>query len=155
CEDGNTQGCDGCSPTCRHEACGNGVIDCDEQCDAGLPDPPPATGCSARCTALPPALRIPGGGGRPIDCTLEWSVGLDGGRVVREGRGLRKNRQDCVDGDPACDLDPAPGSCRLRVFACLGGADARFGCAAAAVAAVDVTRPKASDGGVLRDAFVH
>ncbi len=155
CEDGNTQGCDGCSPTCRHESCGNGVIDCDEQCDTGLPNPPPATGCSARCTALPPALRIPGGGGRPIDCALEWALGLDDGRVVRDGRGLPKNRQDCVDGDPACDLDPAAGACRIRLFACLGGADTRLACAAAAVAAVAVIRPKATDPGTLRDALLH
>ena len=54
CDDGNTQGCDGCSPTCRPEGCGNGVIDCDEQCDAGVPYPPPTSGCTAACTEIPP-----------------------------------------------------------------------------------------------------
>jgi cysteine-rich repeat protein len=155
CEDGNTQGCDGCSPTCRGESCGNGVIDCDEQCDAGLPSPPPATGCSARCTELPPALRIPGGGGRPIDCALEWALVLDESRVVRDGRGVPKNRQDCIDGDPTCDFDPTAGRCRVAVFACFGGADVRLACAAAGVSAAEVVRPKASDPGSLRDALLH
>jgi hypothetical protein len=65
-----------------------------------------------------------------------------------------RNRQDCVDGDPACDFDPTPGSCRLHLFDCLGGADARLGCAAATVIGVDVLRPKL-DGDPVRDALVQ
>jgi cysteine-rich repeat protein len=155
CEDGNTQGCDGCSPTCRVEACGNGAIDCEEQCDAGVPNPPPATGCTSRCTAAPPALRIPGGGGRPIDCAHEWALVLDDGATTRDARGVPKNKQDCTDDDPRCDFDPTPGTCRFHLFGCLGAADARLGCAATAVTAVEVVRPKASDQGPLRDALVH
>jgi cysteine-rich repeat protein len=153
CEDGNTQGCDGCSPRCRHEACGNGTIDCDEQCDAGVPDPPPATGCTARCTEAAPPLRIPGGGGRPRDCALEWAVALDDGRVSRDGHGVPRNRQDCVDGDPACDFDATAGSCRVHVFACLGGADDRLGCAAARVTAATILSPKEAAQSPLRDAL--
>lgn len=155
CEDGGTQGCDGCSPTCRHESCGNGVLDCDEQCDAGVPSPPPVTGCTGRCTEVPPALRIPGGGGRPLDCAHEWAVVMDDGRVARDGHGVPRNRQDCVDGDPRCDFDAAPGICRFHLFGCLGGADARLGCAAASITGVEVVRPKASDQSALRDAVVH
>ena len=154
CDDGNTQGCDGCSPTCRFEGCGNARIDCDEQCDAGVPNPPPATGCTARCTALPPALRIPGGGGRPLDCAQEWSLVLDESRVTRDGRGVPRNRQDCVDGDPRCDSNAASGACRLQLFTCVGGADARLGCPAAGIAGVDVLRPTVSDPGPLRDTLV-
>jgi hypothetical protein len=65
-----------------------------------------------------------------------------------------RNRQDCVDGDPACDFDPTPGSCRLHLFDCLGGPDARLGCAAASVTGVDVLRPKL-DGDPVRDALVQ
>ena len=44
CDDGNTLGGDGCSPTCAVEACGNGVVDVGEVCDAH------GTACGA-CTA--------------------------------------------------------------------------------------------------------
>ena len=138
CDDGNTQACDGCSPACRTEACGNGVIDCAEHCDAGVPFPPPASGCTATCTEYPPALRIPGGGGRSLDCGHEWAIAFSEDSVARDPRAVPRNRQDCVDGDPGCDFDPAPGRCRLHVFQCLGGADPRLGCAAAGVAAVEV-----------------
>jgi cysteine-rich repeat protein len=154
CDDGNTQGCDGCSPTCHSEACGNGVIDCDEQCDAGMPNPPPATGCTAACTEAPPALRIPGGGGRPVDCTHEWALVLDASETAVDGRGVPKTTQECVDGDPRCDFDATSGTCRLHVFSCLGGADVRLGCPAASVASVNVVQPRASDGGTVHDALV-
>jgi cysteine-rich repeat protein len=154
CDDGNTQGCDGCSPTCRTEACGNGRIDCDEQCDDGALNQPIGTACSAHCTEVSPVLRVPGGGSRAVDCAHEWSLALDAARVVTDRNGVPRNRQDCVDGDPACDFDPTPGSCRLHLFGCLGGADARLGCAAAAVTGVDVLRPKL-DGDPVRDALVQ
>jgi cysteine-rich repeat protein len=152
CDDGNSQGCDGCSPTCRDEACGNGRIDCDEQCDDGALNEPLGTACSARCTEVPPALRIPGGGSRAVDCAHEWSLAL--GTVAADKRGVPRNRQDCVDGDPACDFDPLPGACLLHLFACVGGADARLGCAPAAVTSLEVLRPKL-DGDPLRDALTQ
>src|SRR5262249_58467396 len=126
CDDGNTQGCDGCSPTCHTEACGNGVIDCDEQCDAGVPDPSPATGCTAACTEVPPALRIPGGGGRPVDCAHEWALVLDASGTAVDGRGIPKTTQEGVDGDPGCDFDTTAGTCRRPVFSRTRGAAARL-----------------------------
>ena len=53
CDDGNTQGCDGCSPTCRAEGCGNGRIDCAEQCDAGVAFPASDLGLHGRVHRIP------------------------------------------------------------------------------------------------------
>jgi cysteine-rich repeat protein len=154
CDDGNTQGCDGCSPTCRQESCGNGIIDCDEQCDDGPLNEPVGTACSARCTEVPPPLRIPGGGSGTVDCAHEWSLALDPGDVVADRRAVPRNRQDCVDGDPDCDFEPMPGACRFHLFACLGGADARLACPTAGVTSVEILRPRELDD-PLRDALVH
>lgn len=48
CDDGNIRNGDGCSSDCRSDTlCGNGVIDRDEDCDAGVDDSP---GCDDDCT---------------------------------------------------------------------------------------------------------
>lgn len=140
CDDGNLQGCDGCSPTCRVEACGNGVIDCGEDCDEGSANGQPGSGCTATCTVPPPSLRIAAGRSR-YDCGLEFALTLDPSRVAPDAHGLPASRQACVDGDPACDLDPRPGHCRLQLFLCTGGADSRLGCSAAGIDSVSVLRP--------------
>jgi len=47
CDDGNIDSCDGCSPNCTRiqPLCGDGLRECDEECD-----PPGGLGCSAVCT---------------------------------------------------------------------------------------------------------
>ncbi|MCA9670850.1 MAG: hypothetical protein KC503_34875 [Myxococcales bacterium] len=45
CDDGAQVGGDGCSATCKREACGNGVVDVGEQCDLG-----PANDDGGDCT---------------------------------------------------------------------------------------------------------
>ena len=140
CDDGNTTPCDGCSATCRRE-CGNGVTDCGEQCDDGAANGTPGARCTSDCQLLPPALRIPGGGSASSDCGLEWSLEMGPPALSRNALPLAK--QTCVDGDPACDFDPTPGTCRFHLWACLGGDDARVGCAAGTVSGVDVLRPTA------------
>ena len=50
CDDGNTEGGDGCSAMCTFEECGNGILDVGEACDDG--DDDDADGCSNDC-ALP------------------------------------------------------------------------------------------------------
>ncbi|HZP42471.1 MAG TPA: DUF4215 domain-containing protein [Candidatus Binatia bacterium] len=145
CDDGNTQGCDGCSATCRTEGCGDGVVNCGEQCDDGAANGTPGDPCSTTCTELPPALRIPGGGAASTDCLAEWSVAVGSPALARHG--LPATKQTCVDGDPTCDFDPTPGTCRFHVWACLGGADARLACPATPVARVDVLRPTPSQSG--------
>ena len=47
CDDGGTEGGDGCSATCQSEACGNNVTDVGEECDDGENDD--GDGCSAQC----------------------------------------------------------------------------------------------------------
>lgn len=145
CEDGNTLACDGCSPSCHLEACGNGVVDCHEDCDDGPWNGAPGSRCSVQCREPMPALRIPGGGGRTIDCALEWSAALDPATVDTDSHSLPRNRQVCVDGDPACDFDTTAGTCRFHLFVCLAGGDARLGCPPLAVSSVDLLRPAVGD----------
>jgi cysteine-rich repeat protein len=141
CDDGNTSSCDGCSSACKVEACGNGIVECNEFCDNGPLNGTPGNSCSASCTEIPPALRIPGGGSKALDCGFEWSASL--GTPAVDGKGLPKNAQVCTDGDPACDFDPTPGTCRFRLWGCIGGADARLACSAAQITALDVKAPSA------------
>ena len=138
CDDGNTTPCDGCSATC-HLECGNGTVECAEQCDDGPANGTPGDACAADCQLVPPALRIPGGGSPASDCGLEWSIEMGTAGVDRKG--VPTAKQLCVDGDPTCDFDPTPGSCRFHLWACLGGADSRLACAAGPVSRVDVLRP--------------
>jgi cysteine-rich repeat protein len=152
CEDGNTAACDGCSPDCHLETCGNGILDCGEQCDDGGFNGTPGAACSTSCTESPPALRIPGGGGKTLDCALEFRAALHA--VAVDHHGLPKNAQVCVDGDPACDFDPAPGRCSMKVWTCAGGADARLACSATAVSSVEVRAPSALQAPALRAALV-
>jgi hypothetical protein len=105
-------------------------------------------------TSSATSTRVARGGGRPIDCAHEWAVALGASETAVDGRGLPKNVQQCVDGDPQCDFDATTGSCRIHVFSCLGGADARLACPAASVASVEVVQPRASDDGPVRDALL-
>jgi cysteine-rich repeat protein len=34
CDAGDTNACDGCSATCQTESCGNGIVECQEECDS-------------------------------------------------------------------------------------------------------------------------
>ena len=140
CDDGNTTPCDGCSATC-HLECGNGTLECGEQCDDGAANGTPGDACTADCQLVAPALRIPGGGAPGSDCGLEWSIEMGAPAVARSGLPMAK--QLCVDGDPACDFDPTPGTCRFHLWACLGCADPRLTCAAGPVSGVDVLKPTA------------
>lgn len=147
CDDGNATTCDGCSPACRVEACGDGVVACGEECDDGGANGTPASACAAGCTFVVPALRIPGGGSKATDCQLETA--LDLAAPATDRRGLPGAKQECTDGDPACDRDPAPGQCGFAAWACVGGGDARLGCTATHVASLEIRRPTTGDTGAL------
>lgn len=123
-------------------SCGDGTVQCGEQCDDGAANGTIGSRCTATCTELPPVLRIPGGGSKPLDCPYEWSAEL--GAVVADGTGLPKIKQSCTDNDPACDFDPAVGRCGLRLWGCAGAADPRIACAATTVSSVVASAPKAS-----------
>lgn len=147
CDDDNTDACDGCSPTCRAETCGDGVVSCGESCDDGALNGTPGSRCSTSCTEVPAALRIPGGGSKSLDCGFEWSAEMPAGGVLVDKAGIPRNSQRCTDGDPACDFDATPGKCGMRLWACLGGADARLACTAQQITAVDVTSPRTNATG--------
>ena len=102
----------------------------------------PSSRCSATCTETPPALRIPGGGGKSSDCAVEWTAELAAGGVATDRKGLPRNAQSCTDNDPACDFDPVAGNCQMRVWACFGGADSRLACSATQVATIELRSPK-------------
>jgi hypothetical protein len=130
------------------------VVDCQEDCDEGPFNGAPNGACNLQCREAPPALRIPGGGSRTIDCAVEWAMPLNPTRLEMDRRGLPRNRQACVEGDPSCDFDPSPGSCGFRLFACLGGGDARFACAPTAITSIEVVRPRPADGSPARAALL-
>lgn len=151
CDDGNRADCDGCSARCRVETCGDGVIQCGEECDAGAANGP-AGPCTSECTDPAPSLRIPGGGTRSLDCGHQFSLRLDPGRIRTDPTGVPRSDQECVDGNPLCDLDPAPGTCTFRVWSCLGAAAERLACPASEVASWQVIEPKARSTGRHLDA---
>ena len=67
CDDGGNAPCDGCSASCQPEGCGNGRVECDEQCDAGPTNGTAGGGCDAQCQLVPlpgGLLLFPGGSGR-------------------------------------------------------------------------------------------
>ena len=123
-------------------SCGDGTVRCGEECDDGAANGTPASACDAGCVEIPPALRIPGGGSRPYDCPYEWAAAL--GTVSADPLGVPKVKQSCRDNDPTCDFEPAPGLCRLHLWSCLGGADARLACSAAQVSSTSIASPRAS-----------
>lgn len=139
CDDGNLQDCDGCSSTCQPQGCGDGVLGCGEQCDDGGGNGAPGASCTAQCTFAPPALRIPGGGKPLNDCALQYALRF--GTPALDHFGLPAYKQTCVDNDPACDVDPTVGNCRVRTWLCAGAAEQRLNCPATTVSAVTLVKP--------------
>lgn len=106
CDDGNTVPGDGCSDSCKKEACGNDVLDMGEECDDG--NSVAGDGCSARCW-----LEFCGNGI------------LDPGEVCDDGNnesgdgchGDCRSAETCgnglIEAGEACDgLDHGPVECR-------------------------------------------
>jgi cysteine-rich repeat protein len=100
-----------CSNVCRIAACGNGEVECDEDCDLGPLNDVPGSGCTPACKRNVVGAREPRRAG---ECPGAWT--LDS--APRE---LRKTRQACSDG-AACDFDVVPGQCTFRVGVCLNRA---------------------------------
>ncbi len=100
----------------------------DFTCPIAAPSPTPTTTAGGTPTpiatptvvptAVPVTLLVPGGGGSATDCVAEWTV------TSRALTPPPTTTVDCVDGDPACDLDGVANDvCRFRVGVCLGGTD--------------------------------
>ncbi|HWP67472.1 MAG TPA: DUF4215 domain-containing protein [Candidatus Limnocylindria bacterium] len=113
CDDGNTESCDGCSPTCQTERCGDGRLGCDEHgvaeaCDDG--NTTACDGCAADCSRRDDVC---GDGivecgeecdtGAPIDC----DAGACSAQCREEGcgNGRVECSEQCDDGGPSetCD----------------------------------------------------
>ncbi|MFN8545953.1 MAG: hypothetical protein U0807_17355 [Candidatus Binatia bacterium] len=153
CDDGNRASCDGCNADCRPEACGDGVLQCAEECDNGSHNGQPGDPCLADCTLAPPALRIPGGGKGLAECATEWAMAI--GQAALDRRGLPDFKQECHDNDPTCDFDATAGTCRLHLWACLGGEDQRLSCPAQPVSAVQLVKPSDRQPGPARTALLN
>jgi hypothetical protein len=67
---------------------------------------------------------------------------IDADALARNSQGIPKTQQICHDNDPTCDLNPAVGTCQLRVWNCLGAANAALGCSEQAVSALEARQPK-------------
>jgi cysteine-rich repeat protein len=108
CDDGNTAGCDRCSPTCREERCGNGRVDCGEQCDDG--NDADGDGCDGNCTRTGCGNDVRTD---PEECDDGNGAACDGCaptcRVERCGNGVVECGEACDEGtrngepDAACD----------------------------------------------------
>ncbi len=69
-------------------------------------------------TVAPTTLLLPGGGIAGTDCVAEWTV------VGGAGTTKSPTTFDCVDGDPACDIDGQNDDrCHLRVGLCFTATD--------------------------------
>ena len=104
CQPGPTM----CSNFCQIAACGNGEVECDEECDLGPANGVPGSGCTATCTR-----NVVGKNEitSKNECPSAWT--LDS---APDSLNLRK--QICTDGDP-CDHDSISGQCTFRVGVCL------------------------------------
>lgn len=133
--------------------CGDSVTEAPEQCDDGAANGTPGSDCTGACQEVIPSLRVPGGGPKSTDCQVETVFDLATPRV--DGRGIPTRRQLCVDGDPTCDRDPAPGACSFAFWVCVAGEDARLGCAADFIASLEVRQPNAKADGAAAAARVE
>jgi hypothetical protein len=95
---------------------------------AGGPTPTVSPTPTVVPTVAPVTLLVPGGGGTSSDCIAEWTV------VARPVDPPPVTTVDCVDGDPACDLDGVANDvCLFTLGLCLAGTDpALSDCSAAA-----------------------
>jgi parallel beta-helix repeat protein len=103
------------------------------------------TGDACECRLRRPGHCLPGGGSKGADCLVEF---LSPGPVSLSNNGARVlNTLRCTDGDATCDRDGRrDGRCTFGVSVCFGNHDPRLPhCRAAAVAGLEVRRPRADD----------
>ncbi len=141
----NLCGMSGCSDHCQIKTCGNGIVECDEECDLGSENGP-GSGCNVgTCTRnVVGKSELTGKG----ECPNAWTLDLPPGD-------LKKRVQVCTDGQ-ACDLDlpPTAGQCTFHVGVCLNRPNA-LGCTLGDVQTFEILRPKvpAQNPAIERDAI--
>jgi cysteine-rich repeat protein len=97
-----------CSNVCQIATCGNGEVECSEECDLGGSNGVPGSGCTATCTR-----NVVGKNEvtSSRECLNAWT--LDSAPLS-----LTERVQICDDG-AACDFDAIAGQCTFRVGVCL------------------------------------
>jgi cysteine-rich repeat protein len=120
-----------CSAVCLISTCGNGAVECSEECDLGSANGVSGSGCTAGCRRnLVGANELTGS----KECPGAWT--LDSAP-----QDLRFWTQVCTDG-ASCDFDLVPnGRCIFRVGVCLNR-PAPAGCIAGGLQALDLQRLK-------------
>lgn len=97
---------------------------------------------AANCTQPAGINECSAGLGRGLsECTVEWKLSPV---PASNARGKVKSSLTCVEGDPACDVDPdgQNQSCTFRFSACINNEDPRLPqCVPSAVASVEVLKP--------------
>jgi cysteine-rich repeat protein len=124
-----------CSAVCSLQVCGNGQLECDEDCDLGLSNGVPGSGCAADCTRnLIGKSELKG----KRECPGAWT--LDNPPLDP-----KKRHQRCPEGVDACDADTvADGICTFRVGYCLNRPEPAT-CASGQVLSVDIVKLKIAD----------
>ncbi|MEK6608569.1 MAG: DUF4215 domain-containing protein, partial [Myxococcota bacterium] len=98
CDDGNLDGCDGCSWECQLEVCGNGTWDCGEYCDDG--NTASGDGCDADCMVEPCGDGWLDLGEQCDDYNLDACDGCSATCQIEEcGNGIVDCDEKCDDGN--------------------------------------------------------
>ena len=97
-----------CSNVCQIAACGNGEVECTEECDLGSANGVAGSGCTVACTRnVVGANELAG----VRECLHTWTLDSPPQSLTRRG-------QPCTDG-AGCDFDGVVGQCTFRVGVCL------------------------------------
>ncbi len=115
-----------CSKVCKIPECGNGELECDEECDLGADNLVPGRGCTAACKRNLVGHNEMRG---PRECAGAWT--LD-----NPPRKVSHRLQACHDGATG-DLDSISGQCTFHVGVCLDRPGVR-GCTANGVVSFDM-----------------
>jgi cysteine-rich repeat protein len=120
-----------CSAVCLVATCGNGAVECTEECDLGSANGVLGSGCTAACQR-----NLVGGNELKSikECPSAWTLDSP-------PRDLKFRKQVCVDG-AACDFDLAVnGHCAFKVGVCLNRLGPA-GCVAGGIQTLDLLRLK-------------
>ncbi len=114
CDDGNTEGGDGCSPTCNFESCGNGKVEGAEACDDGQ-NGDDDDGCTDACLfpTCGDGIVQPNEGEDCDDGNTSNTDGCTNGcESAACGDGFVQAGEDCDDGN-GNDSDGCTNGCEL------------------------------------------